>query len=164
MLATEKYIKHTSIQGDIGDIDGIGGIGGIGDIGDIGDIGGIGDIGDIGDIDGWFFHINVTDQICIHGVVVYIALQMKRNVPGGIHQKIYIFFIIVCFKNQGTLLTDSTQGVMHGGGSIGPMDYIKPVVNSQFELFEGPLTKGQFSQLAIGIDTSSFKFWKLHTD
>ena len=25
------------------------------------------------------------------------------------------------------------------------------------------LTKGQFSQLAIGIDTSSFQFWKLHT-
>ena len=50
-----------------------------------------------------------------------------------------------------------------GGGSIGPMDYINPVVNYRFELFEGPLTKGQFSQLAIGIDTSSFQFWKLHT-
>ena len=43
------------------------------------------------------------------------------------------------------------------------MDYIKPVVNYRFELFEGPLTKGQFSQLTIGIDTSSFQFWKLHT-
>ena len=43
------------------------------------------------------------------------------------------------------------------------MDYIKPVVNYRFELFERPLTKGQFSQLAIGIDTSSFHFWKLHT-
>ena len=52
------------------------------------------------------------------------------------------------------------------GGSIGPMDYIhdiKPVVNYRFELIEGPLIKGQFSQLAIGVDTSSFQFWKLDT-
>ena len=54
-------------------------------------------------------------------------------------------------------------GIRGGGGISGPMDYIKPVVNYRFELFEGPLTKGQFSQLAIGIDTSSFQFWKLHT-
>ena len=54
-------------------------------------------------------------------------------------------------------------GTGGGGGYIGPMDYIKPVVNYRFELFEGPLTKGQFSQLAIGIDTSSFQFWELHT-
>ena len=40
------------------------------------------------------------------------------------------------------------------------MDYIhdiKPVVNYRFELIEGPLIKGQFSQLAIGVDTSSFQ-------
>ena len=52
------------------------------------------------------------------------------------------------------------------GGSIGPMDYIhdiKAVVNYRFELIEGPLIKGQFSQLAIGVDTSSFQFWKLDT-
>ena len=52
---------------------------------------------------------------------------------------------------------------MGGGGYMGPMDHIKPVVNYRFELLEGPLTKGQFSQLAIGIDTSSFQFWKLNT-
>ena len=40
---------------------------------------------------------------------------------------------------------------------------IKPVVNYRFELIEGPLIKGQFSQLAIGVDTSSFQFWKLDT-
>ena len=54
-------------------------------------------------------------------------------------------------------------GTRGGGDSLGTMDYIKPVVNYRFELIEGPLIKGQFSQLAIGIDTSSFQFWKLHT-
>ena len=52
------------------------------------------------------------------------------------------------------------------GGSIGPVYYIhdiKPFVNYRFELIEGPLIKGQFSQLAIGVDTSSFQFWKLDT-
>ena len=52
------------------------------------------------------------------------------------------------------------------GESIVPMDYIhdiKPVENYRFELIEGPLIKGQFSQLAIGVDTSSFQFWKLDT-
>ena len=52
------------------------------------------------------------------------------------------------------------------GGSIRPMVYIhdiKPVVDYRFELIEGPLIKGQFSQLAIGVDTSSFQFWKLDT-
>ena len=35
---------------------------------------------------------------------------------------------------------------------------INPVVNYRFELIEGSLIKGQFSQLA-----SSFQFWKLDT-
>ena len=35
-------------------------------------------------------------------------------------------------------------GVRGGGGYIGPMDYIKPVVNYRFELFEGPSLKVNF--------------------
>ena len=52
------------------------------------------------------------------------------------------------------------RGVSACMHAVGPMDYIhdiKPVVNYRFE---GPLIKGQFSQLAIGVDTASFQFWE----
>ena len=46
-----------------------------------------------------------------------------------------------------------------GGG--GARESILSQLQIIFELFEGPLSKGQSSQLAIGIDASRFQFWEL---
>ena len=68
---------------------------------------------------------------------------------------------VECMSSSSSVASDDSDG--DAGLLSALLDPPSFVVNYRFELFEEPLTKGQFCQLAIGIDMPSFQFWKLHT-